>query len=422
MTLEPGAFIGEGSEPSELRMPTGHVARTVLLIALGLLSSCAGGGREPLSYSPQSSSYPEPGPRDDPWGPYINEASARFGVPASWVRAVMHQESGGHEYLDGQPITSSAGAIGLMQLMPDTYADLQAQYNLGGDPYDPHDNILAGTAYIRQMYNKYGSPGFLAAYNAGPARVDDYLAGVSGLPAETVDYVAAITPHLGDGAAPIEVASADTGPVVASNTGVVSRAGCVADPDAAYDPSSPCATSSAAPVERPDPVSRDCIADPNAAFDPDRPCMTAPTAQPAIQTVAYEIPPPAPVAPAIASGSALGTYAPPARPSVLAPPLMSRPLAMSSDEQAGPTTIGPWGIQVGAFGAVQEAHFATDIARDALSRRLGTTRPSIEPVRGLGGHVLYRARLVGLDRSGAASACSLLRAQGLPCMAVPPGA
>ena len=44
-------------------------------------------------------------------------------------------------------------------------------------PTIPHNNILAGTAYMREMYDVYGSPGFLAAYNAGPRRLDDYLAG-----------------------------------------------------------------------------------------------------------------------------------------------------------------------------------------------------------------------------------------------------
>ena len=57
------------------------------------------------------------------------------------------------------------------------------RYGLGDDPYDPHNNILAGAAYIQEMYDRYGAPGFLAAYNAGPQRVDDYLAGASDLPA-----------------------------------------------------------------------------------------------------------------------------------------------------------------------------------------------------------------------------------------------
>ena len=128
------------------------------------------------------------------WDAYIDEASRRFGVPASWVRSVMRAESAGHQFIDGRPITSSAGAMGLMQVMPATYAELRARYGFGPDPYDPHDNVLAGTAYIREMYDRFGAPGFLAAYNAGPGRVGDYLARGRTLPNETRRYLAATTP------------------------------------------------------------------------------------------------------------------------------------------------------------------------------------------------------------------------------------
>ena len=106
----------------------------------------------------------------------------------------MHQESGGQE-----DVISWAGAVGLMQVMPDTYEGLRQRYNLGDDPFDPHNNILAGTAYLREMYDRFGSPGFLAAYNAGPNRVDRYLNDGTPLPAETVNYVASIAPLLGPG-------------------------------------------------------------------------------------------------------------------------------------------------------------------------------------------------------------------------------
>jgi len=92
---------------------------------------------------------------------------------------------------------SRAGAMGLMQIMPDTWPDLQVRYHLGGNPFDPHDNILAGTAYLRELYDRYGSPGFLAAYNAGPQRYEEYLAGVRALPAETRAYVAVLAPLIG---------------------------------------------------------------------------------------------------------------------------------------------------------------------------------------------------------------------------------
>ena len=85
--------------------------------------------------------------------------------------------------------TSRAGAMGLMQVMPETYAMMRARLGLGADPYDPHDNIMAGAAYLREMLDRYGSAGFLAAYNAGPGRWQDHLAGVKLLPAETVRYM-----------------------------------------------------------------------------------------------------------------------------------------------------------------------------------------------------------------------------------------
>jgi len=130
----------------------------------------------------------------DPYAGHVAEASQRFGVPAAWIRAVMRAESAG----DVRAI-SPAGAMGLMQIMPDTWAELRVRHRLGSDPYDPRDNILAGTAYLREMHDRYGSPGFLAAYNAGPGRYEEYLSAGRSLPAETRAYVAALAPHVGGG-------------------------------------------------------------------------------------------------------------------------------------------------------------------------------------------------------------------------------
>lgn len=121
----------------------------------------------------------------------VAEASRRFGIPAQWIFAVMRVESAGDAHA-----VSRAGAIGLMQIMPETYAELRRDLGLGADPFAVRDNILAGTAYLRRMYDRYGSPGFLAAYNAGPGRWEAHLSGVRPLPAETIRYVerfAAIT-------------------------------------------------------------------------------------------------------------------------------------------------------------------------------------------------------------------------------------
>ena len=106
---------------------------------------------------------------------------------------------------------SPKGAMGLMQIMPETWTALRARYGLGRDPFDPHDNILAGAAFLREMHDRYGSPGFLAAYNAGPGRYEDYRDRHRPLPAETVAYVAALVPFVGDDAidGPVLVAAYD---------------------------------------------------------------------------------------------------------------------------------------------------------------------------------------------------------------------
>ena len=84
------------------------------------------------------------------------------------------------------------------------------RHRLGADPYDPHDNIIAGAAYIRELFDRYGSPGWIAAYNAGPGRYEASLSG-SPLPSETRAYLANVAPALdGNGAArPTVVAVVD---------------------------------------------------------------------------------------------------------------------------------------------------------------------------------------------------------------------
>ena len=127
------------------------------------------------------------------WRAATAEASLRFGIPIAWIERVMRAESGGQTMLYGRPTTSSAGAMGLMQLMPSTWAAMRAAHALGGDPHDPRDNILAGTAYLRAMYDRFGYPGLFAAYNAGPGRYAAHLATGRALPGETRAYLAALT-------------------------------------------------------------------------------------------------------------------------------------------------------------------------------------------------------------------------------------
>jgi hypothetical protein len=117
----------------------------------------------------------------------IDEASLRFGIPTGWIEAVIAAESAGD-----RRAVSVKGAMGLMQLMPGTWRDLRADLGLGVDPFNPRDNILAGTAYLRRLLDRFGPRGFLAAYNAGPARYQDFMAGTRRLPSETVAYVARV--------------------------------------------------------------------------------------------------------------------------------------------------------------------------------------------------------------------------------------
>ena len=174
--------------------------RAALLLLSGLI--LAAPGASPAGAQQASAERPS---RSDPYGAFITEAAQRFGVPEAWIRAVMRVESAG----DVRAI-SSAGAMGLMQIMPATWAELRVRHRLGSNPYDPRDNILAGAAYLREMHDRYGSPGFLAAYNAGPGRYEEYLAGRP-LPAETRAYVTTLAPIVGGGelAGPVVVAAAD---------------------------------------------------------------------------------------------------------------------------------------------------------------------------------------------------------------------
>ncbi len=181
---------------SPFRSPSRLQSRPVvaLLAAFGVLAftpDLALAGPEPVPV-PRAST-PTPTLQD-----LIAEASRRFGVPAPWIAEVMAVESRGHAQA-----LSPKGAIGLMQVMPETYADMRARYGQGANPWKPRDNVLAGTAYLRLLYDRYGTPGFLVAYNAGPGRWDDYRLRARPLPAETVAYLARLGPVAGGSVLPL---------------------------------------------------------------------------------------------------------------------------------------------------------------------------------------------------------------------------
>lgn len=136
----------------------------------------------PVAAAPAAYVSPSPaaGPASLP--DIIERAAARYQVAPEVVRAVIRAESG----FDARAV-SPAGAQGLMQLMPGTARDLGVT-----DPFDPEQNVMAGTRYLKQMLERYGGnlEKALAAYNWGPGNLDRSRDGR--LPAETRHYIARI--------------------------------------------------------------------------------------------------------------------------------------------------------------------------------------------------------------------------------------
>jgi soluble lytic murein transglycosylase-like protein len=176
--------LAAASTMAALRLLGRKLCIVVILAASILASGAAHAEQEP-------SATRRPNALSLPFAAFVTEASKRFALPEHWIRAVMHAES------SAKPrARSERGAMGLMQIMPETWAELRARYGLGADPYDVRDNILAGAAYIRELYDRYGAPGFLAAYNAGPGRYERHLATGRPLPEETQAYVATLAPMI----------------------------------------------------------------------------------------------------------------------------------------------------------------------------------------------------------------------------------
>ena len=165
----------------------------VMFAAMGLFGNAPAFGQDAAEQAP---------PRVVDIASHVAEAAQRFGIPEQWIYAVMRTESAGRI-----GAVSSAGAMGLMQLMPGTWARQRTRFGLGADPFDPRDNIMAGTSYLRKMYDSYGAIGFLAAYNAGPGRYEDWRDRGRPLPVETRAYVAKIAPMLQSDSAATVVAS-----------------------------------------------------------------------------------------------------------------------------------------------------------------------------------------------------------------------
>ncbi len=219
--------------------------RPAVLLLSGLIASVA------IPSVTRAQTLPLPVVTASPYAPFVTQAAQRFGIPEAWIWAVMRVESRGHPRA-----ISPRGAMGLMQIMPDTWTGLRARYGLGSDPYDPRDNILAGAAFLREMHDRYGAPGFLAAYNAGPGRYDAYVANARPLPPETIAYVAAIAPLIGADPLPGNTVVAVADPLAWTQAPLfIARA----DRTASADPVQTDAHPTGAPAA---PSSRDTAADP----------------------------------------------------------------------------------------------------------------------------------------------------------------
>ena len=157
----------------------------------GQVTATGAAGYGGQAYAP-THYYPPPGPPDDPWGPYINEAAARYFIPAQWIRAVMQQESGGEEQA-----VSPVGAMGLMQLMPETYQVLEASEGLGPTRSIRTTISWPGPPISSRCMTASAHPAFWRPIMPGRRMSTPISPATQPLPAETVNYLAAVTPNLG---------------------------------------------------------------------------------------------------------------------------------------------------------------------------------------------------------------------------------
>jgi hypothetical protein len=432
--------------------------------ALCLLAACAQTPTAPTrSAGITRGSYDPPGPPSDPWGPWIREASRRFDVPERWIREVMRQESGGRA-----GATSPVGAMGLMQVMPGTYRELQRRHDLGDDPYHPYDNLMAGTAYVRQMYELYGSPAFLAAYNAGPRRLENYLYNRQGLPAETRNYVARVGPRIitsspvrrappeiyaaGEiplnvpqgprrmdaatrtalaeqraireqnaqfaslppaeaSAAPVRMAAATPPRVTASGGSFLARGGVVAMEPIADGSTPEGAARLAESAGRSTPIEGEPTSDGRiivARMDPIPDGSTPEGAARLAESQGRREPPPLTVA------SRAPLAAQPTRAFGLISTAQAGTLPAGFRPGATPPAPGGWGVQVGAFSSPELARQAAQAAQSSVGGRVQVT-----PVQ-VGRGTLFRARVTGLSQASAQQACDRLRSRS-GCNTLAPG-
>jgi hypothetical protein len=323
----------------------------------------------------------------------------------------MRVESGGHEYIGGHLTVSAAGAMGLMQLEPETYDEMAARYGLGSDPFNPYDNIMAGTAYIHEMYAVYGSPGFLAAYDAGPGRLNSFMNKRKPLPNETINYVAMIAPNI-QGEYPARRSDADQ---LALNTLPEGGGGIL---PLGFTPDAPS-------QQAPAPAMVELAA--NMAAPPSELAIYSPPPQ--AQAAAYAPPPVVlPIETSHYSAPALRSdrvpMPPPPAPSPgfsIIPSAMADTLPTETVHHVSSIERGGWAIQVGAYDTSSNARAALGMAELSAVRMLVAGRPIVVSVHAAG-RIKYRARVVGLPHDDAVHACDRLSDGPTGCVVLSPEA
>jgi hypothetical protein len=170
----------------------------VITASMFLLGATVASGQEVAPEAPPASpaqaAAPAPPPPDDPRESIclMVEAAARAnGLPVDFFARVIWQESRFQPDVVGPVTRSGARAQGIAQFMPGTAAERRLL-----DPFDPVEALPKSAEFLAQLRDQFGNLGLAAAaYNAGPQRVRDLIAGARALPAETRNYVLAITGH-----------------------------------------------------------------------------------------------------------------------------------------------------------------------------------------------------------------------------------
>lgn len=305
----------------------------------------------------------------------IEGAANRHDLPVDFFTRLIWRESS----FRGDAV-SPKGAQGIAQFMPGTAAERGLE-----DPFDPEAALPASAALLADLRTRFGNLGLAAAaYNAGPARVERWLAGQGGLPLETQDYLLFITGRAAEDWAAERVAQIAAAAPAASQPPEAPTAFTPNDP-----PSSPVTPAPAAP-----------------------PAAEAPTSPPSApqQSVSPQSTPPQIAAP------------PPAAPKtdcLTVTAALRRGGGAVAQEIA--TVTAPWGVQLSGNFSKTRALNSYQRTHKRFAALLEGTQPMIigTRLRSRGSRAFYRVRVAQPSRQAATALCSRLRAAGGACIVLP---